>query len=152
MWATQKQASVDDLIAAAEWLIAKRYTNPQKLAFFGTAGGGLLGGIAITQRPGRSSGPRSCSTPLTDMLRFDRFLQGPWWVSEFGSPADPVQFGWLSAYSPYQQVKNGVRYPAVFLAGHERSRRYPRAPREKDGGAAAGGQCRASRPTGARLD
>jgi len=115
-----KQASVDDLVAAAEWLIAKRYTNSQKLAFFGSGGGGLLGSIAITQRPDLLRAAVLLN-PITDMLRFDRFLQGPFWVPEFGSPADATQFGWLNAYSPYQHLKAGVTYPAVFIAGDERA-------------------------------
>ena len=116
----KKQSSVDDLIAAGEWLLAKRYTNPSRLAFFGTAGGALLGSIAITERPDLFRAAVLLN-PLTDMLRFDRFLLAPSWVAEFGSSADRDSFGWLNAYSPYQQVKNGVTYPAVFLAGHERA-------------------------------
>jgi prolyl oligopeptidase len=101
-------------------LIAKHYTSPQKLAFLGTAGGALLGGIAITQRPDlfRAAVLRS---PIADMLRFDRFLEGPLWVPEFGSPADPTQFKWLNAYSPYQHVKAGATYPAVFIAASEQA-------------------------------
>jgi prolyl oligopeptidase len=113
-----KQASVDDLVAATEWLIARKYTSPQKLAYVGTAGGALLGGIAITQRPDLFRAT-VLTDPIADMLRFDRFLQGPYWVSEFGSPAVPTEFGWLRAYSPYQNVKAGVRYPSVYLTGNE---------------------------------
>jgi len=114
----RKQASADDLISAAEWLIARRYTNSQKMAFYGTTGGGLLGAVALTERPDLFRAVVLLN-PLTDMLRFDRFLQGRFWASEFGSPDDPVQFGWLSAYSPYQQVKRGVTYPAVLLLASE---------------------------------
>jgi prolyl oligopeptidase len=115
-----KQASADDLVAAADWLIAKRYTNSQKLAFFGSGGGALLGGMALTQRPDLFR-VMVLLNPITDMLRFHRFLQGPFWVPEFGSPDDATQFGWLNAYSPYQHVKTGVTYPAVFIAGDERA-------------------------------
>ena len=115
-----KQASADDLVAAAEWLVAKRYTNSQRLAFFGSGGGALLGSMAITQRPDVFRAAVLLN-PITDMLRFDRFLQGPFWVPEFGSPEDPTQFAWLNAYSPYQHLKAGVKYPAVFIAGDERA-------------------------------
>jgi prolyl oligopeptidase len=116
----RKQASADDLIAAVEWLILKKYTSPERLAYFGSAGGALLGGMAITQRPDLFRAAVLLN-PIADMLRFDRFLQGPLWVSEFGSPGDLLQYAWLSAYSPYHRVKPGVRYPAVFLAGDDRA-------------------------------
>ena len=70
-----KQASADDLVAAAEWLIAKRYTNSQKLAFFGSADGALLGSIAITERSELFRAVVLLN-PITDMLRFDKFLDG----------------------------------------------------------------------------
>jgi prolyl oligopeptidase len=114
----KKQTSFDDAIAAAEWLIAKGYTNPQKLALYGGAGGGLLAGAVFTQRPDLFRAALLVN-PLLDMLRFDRFLQGRFWTGELGSPSDPAQFAWLNAYSPYSRVKAGSKYPAVMIVANE---------------------------------
>jgi len=112
-----KQNVFDDFVAAAEWLIEKKYTQPAKLAIKGGSNGGLLVGAALTQRPDLFRAVL-CTYPLLDMLRYDQFLDGPFWVSEYGSAKDPEQFKWLYAYSPYQHVKNGVKYPAVlFITG-----------------------------------
>jgi prolyl oligopeptidase len=113
----KKQNVFDDFIAAAEWLIANKYTKPQKLAISGASNGGLLVGAALTQRPSLF-GAVVCEYPLLDMLRYHLFLQGPFWVPEYGSAADPAQFKYLLAYSPYQNVRAGTKYPAVlFVTG-----------------------------------
>ena len=113
----KKQNVFDDFIAAAEWLIANKYTNPHKLAISGASNGGLLVGAALTQRPALF-GAVVCEYPLLDMLRYHLFLQGPLWVPEYGSAADPAQFKYLLAYSPYQNVRAGTKYPAVlFVTG-----------------------------------
>ncbi len=109
-----KQNVFDDFIAAAEWLVANRYTAPRKLAIEGGSNGGLLVGAAITQRP-ELFRAAICAVPLLDMLRYHRFLVARFWVPEYGSSEDPAQFRWLHAYSPYQHVKKGVKYPAVLL-------------------------------------
>lgn len=116
----RKVASFDDFIAAAEWLIANRYTNPEKLAVYGGVGGGLLAGGAMVSRPELFRAALLLS-PLLDMLRYDRFLQARAWTPEFGAPADADAFGWLRAYSPYHRVAAGTKYPAVLLAGSETS-------------------------------
>jgi prolyl oligopeptidase len=116
----RKTASFDDFIAAAEWLIANQYTGPEKLALFGGAAGGLLAGGALVSRPDLFRAAVLID-PLLDMLRYDRFLQGPGWRPEFGAPAEPDAFGWLRSYSPYHRVTRGTRYPAVLLAGSETS-------------------------------
>ena len=114
----RKRASFDDFIAAAEWLIANGYTNPEKLAVYGGAAGGLLAGGAIVSRPELFRAALLLN-PLLDMFRYDRFLQAGDWTSEFGAPSDPEAFAWLRSYSPYQRVTSGIRYPAVLLAGSE---------------------------------
>ena len=113
----KKQNVFDDFIAAAEWLIANGYTNPKKLAIEGGSNGGLLVGAALTQRPDLYQAV-VCVYPLLDMLRYQKFEEGPWWVPEYGSSDNPAQFKYLLAYSPYQNVKKGVDYPAVlFITG-----------------------------------
>ena len=106
-----------DFIAAGEWLIANHYTNPQKLAIQGGSNGGLLVGAALTQRPELFRAV-VCAYPLLDMLRYQKFMDGPFWVPEYGSADDPAQFKYIYAYSPYQNVKDGTKYPAVlFVTG-----------------------------------
>ncbi len=113
----KKQNVFDDFIAAAEWLIQNKYTNPSKLSILGGSNGGLLVGAALTQRPDLYQAV-ICWHPLLDMLRYDRFMEAQFWVSEYGTAKDPEQFQWLYAYSPYQHVKKGVKYPAVlFMTG-----------------------------------
>jgi prolyl oligopeptidase len=112
-----KQNVFDDFIAASEWLVQNKYTNPSKLAIFGGSNGGLLVGAAFTQRPDLYQAV-VCWHPLLDMLRYDQFMMGKFWVSEYGSASDPEQFKWLYAYSPYQHVKPGTNYPAIlFMTG-----------------------------------
>jgi len=113
----KKQNVFDDFIGAAEWLIQNKYTNPSKLSILGGSNGGLLVGAALTQRPDLYRAV-ICWHPLLDMLRYDQFMEAQFWVSEYGAAKDPEQFKWLYAYSPYQHVKKGVKYPAVlFMSG-----------------------------------
>ena len=109
-----KQNVFDDFIAAAEWLIANRYTSAEKLVIAGGSNGGLLVGAALTQRPDLFRAVL-CTYPLLDMLRYERFLLGRFWVSEYGAATDSAQFRYLRAYSPYQNVRPGTRYPAVLF-------------------------------------
>jgi prolyl oligopeptidase len=110
----KKQNTFDDFIGAAEYLEANRYTRPERLAISGGSNGGLLVGALITQRP-TLAGAALCAVPLLDMIRFQNFLLGSLWVSEYGSAEDPKQFEYLLKYSPYQHVEKGVRYPAVMF-------------------------------------
>jgi prolyl oligopeptidase len=110
----KKQNVFDDFIAAAEWLIQNRYTNPSKLAIEGTSNGGLLVGAALTQRPDLF-GAVACGYPLLDMLRYHKFLVAQFWVPEYGSSDSAAQFKYLYAYSPYHHVKLGTKYPATLL-------------------------------------
>ena len=113
----KKQTVFDDFISAGEWLIVNGYTNSKKLAIEGNSNGGLLVGATLTQRPDLEQAV-VCEYPLLDMLRYDKFMEGPYWVPEYGSAEDPGQFKYLYAYSPYNNVKRGVKYPAVlFITG-----------------------------------
>ena len=110
----KKQNVFDDFIAAAQYLIAEKYTSPEHLAIIGGSNGGLLMGAMITQRPDLFRAV-VCQVPLLDMLRYQNFKIAKLWVPEYGSADDPRQFDWLYAYSPYHHVKPGVEYPAILF-------------------------------------
>ncbi len=112
-----KQNVFDDFIAAAQWLIDHHYTRPEKLAISGGSNGGLLVGAALTQRPELYRAV-ICWHPLLDMLRYQKFMEAQFWVSEYGSSEDAAQFKYIYAYSPYQHVEAGKKYPSVlFMTG-----------------------------------
>jgi prolyl oligopeptidase len=110
----KKQNVFDDFLAAAEFLIAQKYTDKDHLAIQGGSNGGLLMGAAFTQRPDLFRAV-VCQVPLLDMLRYQNFLIAKLWVPEYGSADDPKQFEWLYAYSPYHHVKPGTEYPAILF-------------------------------------
>ncbi len=118
----KKQNVFDDFFAAAEYLIANKYTSPEHFAITGRSNGGLLMGAAITQRPELFSAVL-CGYPLLDMLRFQKFLVGSYWVTEYGSSDNARQFPYLLKYSPYQNVKPRTDYPAImFFTGDSDTR------------------------------
>jgi prolyl oligopeptidase len=110
----KKQNVFDDFIAAAEWLIANKYTSSSKLAVQGGSNGGLLVGAVINQRPElfRVAIPQ---VGVMDMLRFHKFTIGWNWIADYGSSDDPDQFKAIYAYSPLQNIKAGVKYPATLI-------------------------------------
>jgi prolyl oligopeptidase len=110
-----KQRVFDDFIAAAEALIADGVTAPERLGIWGESNGGLLVGAALTQRPDLFAAAVCCA-PLLDMVRYELSGLGPSWRGEYGSAADPEEFGWLYAYSPYHRVRPGTGYPATLFA------------------------------------
>jgi prolyl oligopeptidase len=121
----KKQNVFDDFIAAAEWLIANKYTSPSRLSIRGTSNGGLLVGAALTQRPDLF-GAVICGYPLLDMVRYQNFLVAKYWVPEYGSSDDAAQFKYIYAYSPYHHVKAGTKYPSVlFISGDSDTRVAP---------------------------
>jgi prolyl oligopeptidase len=109
-----KQNVFDDFIAAAEWLVANKYTSPEHLAVNGGSNGGLLIGAVINQRPElfRAAVPQ---VGVMDMLRFHKFTIGSGWISDYGSSDDAEQFKAIYAYSPLHNVRAGVKYPATFI-------------------------------------
>jgi len=112
-----KQNVFDDFIGAGEYLIAHKFTSPDHLAIWGRSNGGLLVGAALTQRPDLFRAV-ICGYPLLDMIRYQKFMDGPYWVSEYGSADQPDALKWLYAYSPYHHVEDGTKYPAVlFITG-----------------------------------
>lgn len=110
----QKQNVFDDFIAAADWLIAEKFTSPAKLAIAGGSNGGLLVGACMTQRP-ELFGAALPSVGVMDMLRFHKFTIGWAWKSDYGSSEDAEGFKTLLAYSPLHRLKPGVRYPATLI-------------------------------------
>jgi prolyl oligopeptidase len=110
----KKQNVFDDFIAAAEYLAASGIAAPERIAVSGGSNGGLLVAALATQRPELASAV-VCAVPLTDMLRFHRFLIGRLWIAEYGDPESPQDAAFLRAYSPYHNVRDGVAYPAMFI-------------------------------------
>ncbi|MFP3939538.1 MAG: prolyl oligopeptidase family serine peptidase [Thermoanaerobaculia bacterium] len=109
-----KQNVFDDFIAAAEWLIDNDYTRPERLAIQGGSNGGLLVGAAMTQRP-ELFGAALPAVGVMDMLRYDEFTAGRFWVDDYGSSGDPEEFRALYAYSPYHNLTDGTAYPATLV-------------------------------------
>jgi prolyl oligopeptidase len=111
----KKQNVFDDFIAAAEWLVANKYTNPSKLAAQGGSNGGLLVGAVINQRPDlfRVAIPQ---VGVMDMLRFHKFTIGWNWIADYGSSDNAEEFKALRAYSPLHNIKSGGKYPATLVA------------------------------------
>jgi len=115
---TRKQNVFDDFIGVAEYLIAQHYTTPERLAIIGGSNGGLLMGAALTQRPELFRAVVS-RVGIYDMLRVELDPNGAFNTTEFGSVKDPDQFKALYAYSPYHDVNDGTKYPAIFMATGE---------------------------------
>jgi len=110
----RKQNVFDDFIAAAEYLIAQRYTSTPKLAIAGGSNGGLLVGAAMTQRPDLF-GAALPAVGVMDMLRFHKFTIGWAWVTDYGSADSASQFPYLYKYSPLHNIRAGTKYPATLV-------------------------------------
>ncbi len=116
-----KQNVFDDFIAAAEYLIDNKYTNPEKLASMGGSNGGLLIGAVINQRPElfKVAIPQ---VGVMDMLRYHKFTIGKYWAVDYGTSEDSKEmFDYLYKYSPLHSIRKGVEYPAtlVMTADHD---------------------------------
>ena len=109
-----KQHTFDDFAACADGLVEQGWTTPQQLAISGGSNGGLLVGAAMTQRP-EAYAAVLCAAPLLDMVRYQLHGLGVTWSEEYGDANDPEQLGWLLAYSPYHNVREGVPYPATLF-------------------------------------
>ncbi len=122
---TKKQNVFDDFAACAKHLIERGYTRSEKLAVEGGSNGGLLMGAFLTQNPGLARAVVA-HVGLYDMLRVELDPNGAFNVTEFGTVKNPRHFRALHAYSPYHNVKDGTKYPAVFfLAGETDGRVNP---------------------------
>ena len=109
-----KQNVFDDFIAAGEYLKAQGITGPNQLAIEGGSNGGLLVGAVLNQRPDLFAAAHP-AVGVMDMLRFDRFTAGRYWVDDYGYPNKEGDFRSLLAYSPYHNIKGGRDYPAILV-------------------------------------
>jgi prolyl oligopeptidase len=109
-----KQNVFDDFIAAGEYLIKEGITTKDKLAIEGRSNGGLLVGAVVNQRPDLFAAGHA-AVGVMDMLRFDRFTAGRYWVDDYGYPNKEADFKNLLGYSPYHNIKSGADYPAVIV-------------------------------------
>jgi prolyl oligopeptidase len=117
-----KQQAFDDFAAAADFLVTAGRTSRDRLAIRGGSNGGLLVATCETQHPDLCRAV-VCAVPLTDMVRFPRFLIARLWTPEYGDPDVGDEFAWLWAYSPYHHLVEGTCYPATLvLTGEEDSR------------------------------
>lgn len=118
----KRQHVFDDLFAVSEDLIAQKITSPKHLGVMGGSNGGLLVGVAFTQRPDLYHAV-VCQVPLLDMQRFNKLLAGASWMGEYGNPDIPEEWAYIQKYSPYQNLKPGMNYPEVFFTTSTRDDR-----------------------------
>jgi prolyl oligopeptidase len=120
-----RQKAFDDFIAVAENLIDKKITSPRHLGIMGGSNGGLLVGVAFTQRPDLFNAV-VCLVPLLDMLRYTKLPPGASWIGEYGDPDSADMRDYIRTYSPYQNVRAGVKYPkALFVTSTHDDRVHP---------------------------
>jgi prolyl oligopeptidase len=109
-----RQRAYDDYFAVAERMIADKATSPRHLGAYGRSNGGLLMGVAMTQRPDLWNAV-VVESPLLDMIRYTVLPAGASWIGEYGDPAIPAERAWIEKYSPYQNLKAGVKYPLAYI-------------------------------------
>jgi prolyl oligopeptidase len=109
-----KQNTFDDFIAAGEFLIAEGITSANQLAIEGRSNGGMLVGAVVNQRPDLFAAALP-GVGVMDMLRFDRFTAGRYWVDDYGRPDREPDFRNLFSYSPYHNIRAGRNYPAILV-------------------------------------
>lgn len=109
-----RQKVYDDFYAVAGDLIKRKVTSPQHLGILGGSNGGLLVGVAFTQRPDLFQAV-VCLKPLLDMRRYSKLLAGASWMDEYGDPDKPEEWAYIQKYSPYQNLSAGRKYPRVLF-------------------------------------
>lgn len=110
----KRQNVYNDFHSVAENLIAKKITSGRHLGIMGGSNGGLLVGVAFTQRPDLYNAV-VCQVPLLDMKRYNKLLAGASWMGEYGDPDKPEEWEYIQKYSPYQNLKKDMKYPEVFF-------------------------------------
>jgi prolyl oligopeptidase len=120
-----RQRAYDDFLAVAEDLIERGVTSPEHLGIHGGSNGGLLVGVAMTQRPELFDAVVA-EVPLLDMRRYNKLLAGASWMAEYGDPDKAEEWAYIRRYSPYQNVAQGVEYPrALFYTTTRDDRVHP---------------------------
>ncbi|MDI6740560.1 MAG: prolyl oligopeptidase family serine peptidase [Candidatus Edwardsbacteria bacterium] len=110
----KRQNVYDDFYAVSQDLIARKISSPRHLGILGGSNGGLLVGVAFTQRPELYRAV-VCLVPVLDMQRFNKLLAGASWMGEYGNPDLPEEWNYMKKYSPYHNLKDGVKYPEVLF-------------------------------------
>ncbi len=120
-----RQKAYDDFFAIAEDLVSKGITTSGQLAIEGGSNGGLLMGVAMTQRP-ELFGAIVCAVPLLDMLGYHKLLAGASWMGEYGNPDNKKDYKYLKKYSPYHNIKLNQQYPkTIFMSTTSDDRVHP---------------------------
>jgi prolyl oligopeptidase len=109
-----RQRAYDDYFAVAEDAIRRGLTSPRRLGAYGRSNGGLLMGVAMTQRPDLWNAV-VVESPLLDMMRYHLLPAGASWIGEYGDPTIPAEAAWIARYSPFQALKPGVKYPLAYI-------------------------------------
>jgi prolyl oligopeptidase len=109
-----RQKAYDDYFAVAEDLIKRGITSPRRLGAYGRSNGGLLMGVALTQRPDLWNAV-VVESPLLDMMRYHLLPAGASWIGEYGDPTKAEDAGWISSWSPFQKIAPGVKYPLAYI-------------------------------------
>lgn len=109
-----RQKAYDDFFAVSQDLITRKITSPRRLGIMGGSNGGLLMGVALTQRP-ELYNAIVVQVPLFDMIRYSQIGAGASWVGEYGDPAIPAERAVIAKYDPYSNLKAGQKYPEVFI-------------------------------------
>jgi prolyl oligopeptidase len=121
----KRQNAYDDFFAVAEDLINRKITSPAHMGAYGWSNGGLLAGVALTQRPDLWNAV-VIGAPLLDMQRYNKLLAGASWMDEYGNPDVPEDWEFIRKYSPYQNVKKDVKYPQpLFITSTKDDRVHP---------------------------
>ncbi|WP_373395849.1 prolyl oligopeptidase family serine peptidase [Algoriphagus halophilus] len=118
----KRQNVFDDFHSVAEDLIKKKITSPTHLGIMGSSNGGLLVGVAFTQRPDLYNAV-VCQSPILDMQRFNKLLAGASWIGEYGNPDIPEEWNYIKKYSPYHNLKSDMDYPEVYFYASTRDDR-----------------------------
>jgi len=109
-----RQRAFDDFAAVAADLAARKITSPKHLAIYGRSNGGVLTSVTLTQHPELIDGA-VIESPLVDMLRYHELPPGASWIGEYGDPRIPTEAKWIAAYSGYQNLREGAKYPEVYI-------------------------------------